>query len=243
MQPLDPPVPRANWALFVDIDGTLIDIAARPDRVVVPEDLPATLCAVKERLGGALALVSGRPLDDIDRLMAPIRLPCAAEHGAVLRSDDGTVHTHGDRYVVPEHLRDELSEAAKKWPGAIVEAKKYNVVVHYRQSPFCHGAVRDFTRSIAVKAGPEFEVLPARMAFEIRHRALNKGHAVSAFMAEPPFHSRIPVFVGDDVTDEDGFRMAVALGGVGVDVRVVFAGEPARVRTWLGSFEQQLQSQ
>jgi trehalose 6-phosphate phosphatase len=143
--------------------------------------------------------------------------------------------------VVPAHLRDELTAAAREWPGAIVEAKKYNVVVHYRQSPFCHAAVRDVTHAIAVKAGPEFEVLPARMAFEVRHRALNKGHAVSAFMAEAPFHSRLPVFVGDDVTDEDGFRMAVALGGVGVDVRVVFAGEPSRVRNWLGTFEQQLQ--
>jgi trehalose 6-phosphate phosphatase len=242
MQPLDAPLPCADWALFLDVDGTLIDIAARPDRVSVPEGLPATLNRVKDRLGGALALISGRPLDDIDRLMAPYRLPCAAEHGAILRWGDGTVRSQGDRYVVQEKLREELREAARSWPGTIVEEKRYNVVVHYRQSPFCHGAVRDFTRSLAIKAGPEFEVLPARMAFEIRHRALNKGHAVNAFLAEPPFHSRRPVFVGDDVTDEDGFRMAVALGGIGIDVRVVFAGEPSRVRAWLESFESQLPS-
>jgi trehalose 6-phosphate phosphatase len=236
------PHPKSNWALFLDIDGTLIDIAAQPDRVVVPDGLPATLWDICNRLDGALALVSGRPLEDIDRLMSPYAFACAAEHGALLRFASGKLRRHRDEYVFPQALRAELHAAVDGWPDTIVEEKKYNIVVHYRQAPSRHGAIRDLTHALARKAGPGFEALPARMAFEIRHRDLNKGAAVRAFMAEPPFAGRLPVFVGDDVTDEDGFRAAQALGGFGLDVRVQFEGEAARVRDWLASFGSQLTS-
>ena len=235
-----PPIPRSNWALFLDIDGTLIEIAARPSAVVVPKTLPPLLTALSERLGGALALVSGRRLDDIDRMMAPYRFPCAAEHGAILRFADGSARIQQDDYVVPERLREKLREAAARWPGAGVEEKTFNIVIHYRQAPSRADEIHAFIESLV--ADEDFEVLPARMAFEIRHRALNKGAAVNAFMAEKPFASRVPVFVGDDVTDEDGFRAAEALGGLAVDVRTVFAGEPADVRAWLGTFALQLQA-
>jgi len=241
MSPLhSPPIPRANWALFLDIDGTLIEIAARPDAVVVPEALPSLLHAIQERLGGALALVSGRRLDDIDRMMAPYRFPCAAEHGAILRFADGSARIQRDNFVVPERLRQKLRAAAAQWPGAVIEEKTFNIVVHYRQAPSRGDEIHAFVQSLLV--GEDFEILPARMAFEIRHRALNKGAAVNTFMVETPFAARLPVFVGDDVTDEDGFRAAEALGGIGVDVRIVFAGEPADVRAWLGTFALQLQA-
>ena len=236
------PIPVANWALFLDLDGTLIDIAARPDRVVVPDGLVAALSDIRESLGGALALISGRTLADIDRLTAPLRFACAGEHGAAQRFSNGRLRTRHDDYIFPESLRAELRAAAASWPGVTIEDKTYNIVVHYRQAPSHHAAVRDFTRLLAAKAGPEFEALPARMAFEIRHRKLNKGAAVQAFMAERPFAGRLPVFVGDDVTDEDGFRAAVALGGLGLDVRVQFDGEAARVRNWLASVRLQLRN-
>ena len=234
------PVPRPNWALFLDIDGTLIEIAARPNAVVIPEGLPPLLSAISQRLGGALALVSGRRLDDIDSMMAPHRFPCAAEHGAILRFADGSARIQRDSFVVPERLRETLRGAAVRWPGASIEEKTFNIVVHYRQAPSRGDEIHAFLRSLL--AGEDFEILPARMAFEIRHRALNKGAAVDAFMAEKPFASRVPVFVGDDVTDEDGFRAAEALGGIAVDVRAIFAGEPADVRAWLGTFALQLQA-
>jgi trehalose 6-phosphate phosphatase len=236
------PIPDANWALFLDLDGTLIDIAARPDCVVVPDGLVAALSDIRESLGGALALVSGRTLTDIDRLTAPFQFVCAAEHGAILRFANGKVRARREEYVFPEPLRTELRAAAGKWPGVTIEDKTYNIVAHYRQAPTYHAAVRDFTRLLAAKAGPEFEALPARMAFEIRHRKLNKGAAVQAFMSELPFAGRTPVFVGDDVTDEDGFRAAVALGGVGLDVRVQFGGEAAQVRNWIASVRSQLRN-
>jgi trehalose 6-phosphate phosphatase len=234
------PVPRSNWALFLDIDGTLIEIAARPSAVVIPKTLPPLLWDIRERLGGALALVSGRRLDDIDAMMSPYRFPCAAEHGAILRFGDGSARVNDEKHVVPEPLRRALREAVARWPGASVEEKTFNIVVHYRQAPSRGEEIHAFIDALV--GGEDFEVLPARMAFEIRHRALNKGTAVNAFMAEKPFASRLPVFVGDDVTDEDGFRAAEALGGIAVDVRTVFAGEPADVRAWLGTFALQLQA-
>ena len=236
------PDPDANWALFLDLDGTLIDIAARPDSVVVPDGLTAALADIRDRLGGALALVSGRTLADIDRLTAPFQFACAGEHGAILRLANGKLRTRREDYIFPESLRAELRAAAANWPGVTIEDKTYNIVVHYRQAPSCHAAVRDFTRLLAAKAGPEFEALPARMAFEIRHRKLNKGAAVQAYMAEPPFSGRTPVFVGDDVTDEDGFRAAVSLGGLGLDVRVQFDGEAAQVRNWIASVRSRLRN-
>jgi len=234
------PVPGPNWALFLDIDGTLIEIAATPNAVVIPEALPSLLAAIAERLGGALALVSGRRLDDIDRMMAPYRFPCAAEHGAILRFADGSARIQRDACVVPERLREALREAVTRWPGASIEEKTFNIVVHYRQAPSCGDEIHAFLQSLVGRE--DFEILPARMAFEIRHRTLHKGAALNAFMTKEPFVSRIPVFVGDDVTDEDGFRAAEALGGIAVDVRAIFAGEPAHVRAWLGTFELSLQT-
>jgi trehalose 6-phosphate phosphatase len=238
-----PPKPSPDWALFLDIDGTLIDIAARPSAVVVPKRLPPLLWATRARLGGALALVSGRLLDDIDRMMAPYHFPCAAEHGAILRFGDGSARAHPEGHVVPEPLREELHAAAmSRWPGATIEEKTFNIVVHYRQAPSYRDDIHAFLRALVDKAGDRFELLPARMAFEVRHRAINKGAAVRAFMTQPAFAARVPVFVGDDITDEDGFRAAEALGGLRVDVRRTFAGEPADVRAWLDTFALQLQA-
>jgi trehalose 6-phosphate phosphatase len=237
-----PPKPRPDWALFLDIDGTLIDIAARPNAVVVPEKLPPLLWATRARLGGALALISGRRLDDIDRMMAPYLFPCAAEHGGILRFGDSSARAHPEGHVVPEPLREELHAAMARWPGATVEEKTFNIVVHYRQAPSFREDIHAFLRALVDEAGDGFELLPARMAYEIRHRALNKGAAVDAFMAGPPFAGRVPVFVGDDTTDEDGFRAAEARGGLRVDVRDIFSGEPANVRAWLETFALQLQA-
>jgi trehalose 6-phosphate phosphatase len=238
----DLPKPRRDWALFLDIDGTLIDIAPRPDAVVVPEGLPQLLCIIRDLLGGALALVSGRRLDDIDRMMSPYRFPCAAEHGGLLRFGDETACAQSDGHVVPESLREKLRAATVRWPGAAIEEKTFNIVVHYRQAPSYRDDIHAFVRALVDGTSDGFEILPARMAFEIRHRALNKGTAVNAFMERPLFAGRTPVFVGDDTTDEDGFRAAEARAGIRLDVRTAFAGEPAHVRAWLATFALQLRA-
>jgi len=230
-----PPRPDRSWALFLDIDGTLLDIAPSPGAVVVPADLPETLLAASQFLSGALAFISGRTLQDVDRLMAPLRLPCAAEHGALLRFPDGSIRSHGLDHAVPAFLRDRMRAEIRKWPGAILEEKRFNVVFHFRQSPEFGTAIGTFAEAIAREAGPAFEVLPARMAFEIRHRDVNKGAALHAFMDKAPFATRVPVFIGDDVTDDDGFVAARELGGRALEMRDMF-GDPAPLRCWLRSF-------
>jgi trehalose-phosphatase len=223
--------PQRNWALFLDIDGTLIDIAPRPQDVIVPADLPDLLQAVSDRLGGALALVSGRALEVIDQLVAPLRLPAAAEHGAILRLPDGTLQTCVPRSV-PLSWREHLRAETKDWTGVLVGEKHASVAIHYRLAPEREAEVRALVTRI-VAEDPAFEVLPARMAFEIRPRGADKGTAIRRFLETAPFRGHVPVFVGDDVTDEDGFAVAREAGGLGLHVARDFGDATANVRHWL----------
>jgi trehalose 6-phosphate phosphatase len=227
---------RADWALFLDIDGTLVEIAETPDAVVVPDRLASTLSMVGHWLGGALALVSGRPLDVIDALMVPQRFPCAGEYGAVMRLPDGAIRRAPPEWAVPATWRDRVSTLAQDWRGVIVENKPYSIVAHFASAPRRAREIRSLFESIVDETASDFAIVPARMAFEIRHRALTKAAAVNAFMRHAIFRDRVPVFIGDDVTDEDGFRAARAMGGIGLCVGTAFAGEPAQVRRWLERF-------
>jgi len=231
----DIPSPCETWALFLDIDGTLLDIAQEPGAVIVPPDLPEVLEAVGKRLGGALAIITGRGLADIERLLAPLKPPCAAEHGAIVRLGDGTVFEPDASRSVPATWRQRIRAAAEGWPGVLVQDKQFSLSVHYRLAPEHEAEIRSLVAAV-VAEDPEFEALPARMAVEVRHRALHKGEGLRALMLHAPFKGRKPVFVGDDVTDEDGFRAARALGGLGLEVGEAFAGKPANVRRWLASF-------
>lgn len=232
MDVLSPPPPRRNWALFLDLDGTLIDIAERPDAVEVPPGLIAALTAVEAWLGGALAIVSGRPMADLDRLLAPLSVARAAEHGAVLRYGGQTMVTA--RKLPPDWIV-RIRQEMQAWPGVLLEEKSCSVAVHYRQCPEYAGAVEQLLRKL-VQRDLGFEVLSARMAFEIRDSSVHKGRAVAEFMKLLPFSDRLPVFVGDDVTDEDGFREARAQGGMGLHVKTTFGNSPAHVRAWLNEF-------
>lgn len=229
-----PPDPRQNCALFLDLDGTLLDLAPTPDKVIVPPNLIHDLAAASVVLGGAVAIVSGRPLAQIDALLQPLRMIGAGEHGAVVRLPGGA---HDEIETdVPREWVDILVAAVARERGALVERKSHSVAVHYRQAP----RLEDFFRKLclALVAGNEacFEVLQGKMVFEIRPRSVTKGRAVDLLMQHEPFSGRYPIFVGDDLTDEDGFRAAVRHGGEGVDVFVRFAGRPAEVRRWLRSF-------
>ena len=227
------PEPQAGWALFMDLDGTLLDIAAAPDRVVVPPDLIRDLAAASTALGGALAVVSGRMLSEIDALLSPLRLPAGGEHGAVLRLPDGRREEVDAR--VPSEWIDALIDAADNTAGILIERKIHSVVAHYRRAAHHE----DFCRQLCLQliAGREdtFEALQCKMAIEIRPRAITKARPVERLMKLEPFAGRRPVFVGDDVTDEDGFRAAIALGGEGHDVMLRFGGSPRLVRAWLKS--------
>jgi trehalose 6-phosphate phosphatase len=206
-----------GYALFLDIDGTLIDLAATPDTIRIPAELPDILGRLSQRLGGALALVTGRALPYADRLFEPHRFPIAGLHGVERRCADGRVARSMPTPAFEEAKR-ELARAAKAWPGVLLEDKTAAVAIHYRQAP-CYAMEVDVTMQAALASiGPGYELQRGKMVVEIRPDSADKGRAVLAFLDEPPFTGRIPVAIGDDVTDEAMFKAVNACGGASIRI-------------------------
>jgi trehalose 6-phosphate phosphatase len=230
---MTPPELDRKSALFLDFDGTLVEIAATPEQVVVPPGLPDLLGHLYRQLGGALAIVSGRPLAQTDNLLRPFSASGAGEHGVSLRFDDGTLEELPIDIAVPQNWRAALESAVERWPGVRIEEKPHGVTVHYRLAPERSAEVWRTVRALVPPDHPWFRLLPAREAVEVSLRSVSKGHAVERLMAHHPFHGRRPIFVGDDITDEAGMSMARRFGGVGLRVAEAFGGDPAQVRAWL----------
>ena len=230
---------QPGWALFLDVDGTLLDIAERPDQV----DTHQVDCALVEGLqraaGGALALVSGRSLAQLDRMFAPLTLPAAGQHGFERRDLNGRRHRHrfpADR-LQPAARR--LRELAHRHRGLVFEDKGASVALHYRQAPELAGAAHAEVLQAAAALGGMVEVQAGKMVWELQPAGAHKGLAIEEFMREAPFAGRTPVFLGDDVTDEQGFRVVNRLEGHSIKVG---AGDtearwrltsPAAARAWL----------
>ncbi|BBK32291.1 trehalose 6-phosphatase [Stella humosa] len=229
-----------SWALFLDVDGTLLDIADEPQSVTVPETLRPDLRRLAAGLGGAMALVSGRTVAELDRLFAPLVLPAAGQHGAEIRLDPlGAVHSGRIDPVLPG-LAPEVRALAAVWPNVEVEEKGAAIAVHFRRAPEAEVQLTRALRSLVEAAGGAIELLEGKMVRELRDRHHTKGTAVGIFMASPPFTGRRPVFIGDDVTDADGFAAVEAVGGLAMAVGIhpAIARAPsftdaAAVRTWL----------
>lgn len=228
---IDPPMPQKDWALFLDLDGTLLDIAQTPYAVTVPEDLVDDLRAASAALNGALAIVSGRLLSEVDYLLTPLKLPAAGEHGGVIRMPDGS-HDEVDAKI-PFSWVEALIEDAAQWPGVLIERKTHGVVGHYRRAPKFAEAVRARAQELVAQMPETYEILEGKMAIEIRPRTVTKARAVRRLMSAEPFAGRTPIFVGDDLTDHDGFKAAESLGGMAVDVFQRFAGRTDDVRAWV----------
>jgi len=228
-----PDLDRTN-ALFLDLDGTLIDIAPTPESVVVPPGLPELLGNLQGLLGGAVAIVTGRSIGFVDSLLMPFVAIAAGEHGAALRYRDGKMEEMPKGLAVPEAWREALEAAARRWPGVLIEPKPHGVAVHYRLVPERGNDVWRLVRALVPQDHPWFRLIPAREAVEIGPRGVSKGRAVEQLMAHQPFRGRRPIFVGDDFTDEAGMEAAREFGGQGLRVAEVFGGEPAAVRAWLG---------
>lgn len=225
-------------ALLLDFDGTLVDIAPTPDAVHVSAELCNSLARLLERTGGALALVSGRPIADLDRRFSPLKLPIVGGHGAEMRVREGL--TVSAIAALPEALRARLADGQKLDPGIIVEDKGYSLALHYRQAPRCEDALRrHIEQALAAFPTEAVEVLPGKALFEIKRPGVSKGISVQRLMTHAPFAGRMPVFVGDDVTDESVFALLPAMGGKGYSVSRPFAGvtgifdSPDDVRTAL----------
>lgn len=230
-----PPI-SAHTALFLDFDGTLADLAATPRQVVLPGHMVPLLRQLAEQLQGALAIVSGRPLAEIDAFLAPLQLPCAAEHGAVRRLTPAHIQA-----VATPDLRDVLHIAtafAQAHAGVLLEVKSTSVALHYRQAPQWEDDALHAMQA-AANSTPGLVLLHGKSVFEIKPAGVSKGTAMEAFMSEAPFAGRHPIFAGDDVTDESGFDAVQLRGGSGIKVGQgdsiahYRCAAPADLRAWL----------
>jgi trehalose 6-phosphate phosphatase len=214
-----PPVPQIpdQVAIFLDFDGTLVSIVARPDLVEIPPGLLESLQTAHACLSGALALVTGRSIADLDRLIEPLRLPTAGVHGLEYRDNSGIMYG-GIHVAIPGEVRNRLAALETKDPGLILEDKGASLAMHYRQSPEQENAVRAEFEAIAAELGQEFVLQSGKMVVELRPSGATKGTAVRKFMSASPFAGRQPIFVGDDITDEDAFRVVNEMRGHSIRV-------------------------
>lgn len=231
-----PPLPTLRNALFLDFDGTLADIAAQPHAVQVPPGMVQCLQALHARLAGAVAIVTGRTLADIDHFLNPLRLPAACEHGAQYRLGNGR---GGGVPALPlQPVKAALHPLMAQHPELLLETKSAGLALHYRQAPH----LRELCLQVltqALQKVPGAELMHGKYVYEIKPQGSDKGRAVADFMRLSPFAGRTPLFVGDDVTDEAGFAAAQSLGGLGIKVgegatraRARLA-TPSAVRQWL----------
>ena len=206
---------QPSCALFLDFDGTMVDIAPQPHAVHVPAPLLEVLQELQAHLRGAVAVISGRPIAQIDEFLEPLRLPVAGVHGAERRDGEGRVHLLNTHPL--DHVEAVARALAAQHAGLLVEVKRGSLALHYRQRPELE-ALCLATMQQAVDASPGLTLLRGKMVAEAKPGGASKGHAIEAFLAEPPFAGRVPVFIGDDVTDEVGFSTVQRLGGMGIKV-------------------------
>jgi len=238
-----PPAPADDWALFLDVDGCLLDFADAPDAVTVPHALRATLGGLARRLHGGVALISGRSLASIDALFAPLELPASGLHGIERRNGDRNVPAPPMPPAM-EAIRSEARQVARDHPGALVEDKGSALALHWRVAPQAATALRAFAEA-ALPRLPGYCLQHGDSVVELRPAHSDKGNAILALMDEPPFRGHVPVFVGDDLTDESGFAIVNAHGGISVLVgdREPSAAhfglpDPQAVREWLATLAQ-----
>ena len=225
-----------DWSLFLDIDGTLLDIAERPDRVQVPPTLVRDLERISISLSGALALVSGRSIQWIDDAFDPLRLPTAGQHGSEIRVTDESVIVA--KAVDLERVRA-LLQPLKSIDGVEIEDKGLTVAVHYRRARDRAAAKSAIETALATLDGT-VEAVPGRFVYEVKAQAVNKGTAVARLSETSPFSGRMPVYFGDDHTDEYAFRETLSRGGIAVQVGPAQAPNgclriegPGETRQWL----------
>jgi trehalose 6-phosphate phosphatase len=228
-------------ALFLDFDGTLVPIAATPDAVAVPPPTFALLERLSLATGGALAIVSGREIDPLDHFLAPLRLPTAGLHGAQWRGVDGVFHQISLDTAPLASLTARLKAFADAHPGVLLERKSMSVALHYRLAPEAEEAALAELRAAIVPYTADYALQAAKMAMEIKPRGASKRSAIERFMQQAPFAGRMPVFAGDDLTDEAGFEAIKAMHGLAIkigpgptcaDVRL---DSPEALASWLAA--------
>jgi trehalose 6-phosphate phosphatase len=227
-------------AILLDIDGTLLDLVPTPREVWVPPGLSKTLNRLLQRTSGALALVSGRSLNDIDLIFAPEQFPAVGGHGAEMRVSQDTEAIATQAPPMDKELKRRLAAIAKLSPGILLEDKGYSLALHYRLAPHAEKAIYAAVSLIrADLPNAPIEVMPGKCVCEIKHSGFSKASAVRELMTHEPFKGRRPLFVGDDVTDESVFAIMPDLGGLAFSVGRRARGvvghfdDPGDVRAWL----------
>lgn len=214
-----PPLPHTadrHWAWFLDVDGTLLEIEADPELVSADARLLRLLERLGRNFGGAVALISGRSLAQLDRIFGEQQLAAAASHGLEQRWPDGTVMNRAS--AAPKDSVRLVKEFAERHPGLVVEQKPFSIGVHYRARPDLEGAVLDAMEKINAELDNGVRLMRGKMVVELLPSAADKGRAICSFMQARPFEGRLPVFIGDDVTDESGFAVVNEIGGMSIRV-------------------------
>lgn len=238
-----------HCALLLDIDGTLLELAATPSEVKVPAGLDSTLRELHARTDGALALVSGRSLEDIDRIFAPMRLPIVGGHGAEMRLsvDNEAVAVHAP--PMDKDLKRRFAAIAQLSPGILLEDKGYSIALHYRLAPMFERTIYEAVSAIRADL-PEapVEIMPGKAVCEIKHSGFTKATGVVELMRHEPFAGRRPIFLGDDVTDETVFAIMPGMNGISFSVGRHAHGvdgyfeAPRDVRAWLANLLEEKQT-
>lgn len=220
-----PPLVPDTAALFLDVDGVLLDFAHAPDAVHVPAALVERLDELHAQLDGALALISGRSIATLDALFAPLTLPCAGLHGLERRNGGDMHRLHADASGL-DAVRAAALVVAARYPGALVEDKGIALALHWRAEPLAAADLQALAASAAMRL-PGYHLQPGDHVVELKPAGADKGVAIEAFLQESPFAGRTPVFAGDDLTDEHGFEAVNLRGGISV---LVGTREPSAAR-------------
>jgi trehalose 6-phosphate phosphatase len=236
-----PPFPRSDWAYFFDIDGTLIDFADTPSSVQVSDEVRRLLERLYQCAGGAVALMSGRTIAEVDRLFPAVQLPVAGQHGVERRNAAGVYSRHAAPTERFERARERLTAAIADKPGLLLEDKGVSLALHYRRVPELADFVQRTMEEVLPQLAGQYSLQAGKSVVEMKPAGKDKGLAVREFLEEPPFMDRAPVFVGDDDTDEYGFLVVNQLGGHSIKVGVGATAARWRlpdveaVRQWLRS--------
>jgi trehalose 6-phosphate phosphatase len=226
-------------AILLDVDGTILDLAPTPPEVWVPPSLRQAIARLSERTGGAVALVSGRSLNDLDLLFSPLQLPAVGGHGAEFRPRVGGERPCRRMVALDAGLKRRLATVAEIGPGILIEDKGYSLALHYRLAPTSESRIRQAVERICAEGITPTEILRGKSVLEVKHKGFNKGSGVRELMRHKPFLNRHPIFIGDDVTDESVFEIISEFDGLAFSVGRVVEGvnghfdKPEAVRGWL----------
>lgn len=234
------PCPVERLAIFLDFDGTLADIVDHPDDVHLPEQMIEALGTLARRTSGALAIVTGRPIEQIDRLVSPLILPVAGVHGMARRAFDGKLHTADHDPSTFAEVQARMTHLHTEHADTMVEIKPGSIAFHYRKRPDLSETISQIVHD-ALGDLEGIDVLHGKMVVEVKTGHANKGSAIRAFMDEAPFAERVALFAGDDVTDEFGFRAIAELDGIAIKIggggthAALRTDTPAEFRDWLAA--------